>query len=345
MLNSIRENERDDIKFLLNLQGSIFSFNFIKILEKQLSYFIITNFKTENNFISEITLSYEIFGEPLHSAPIILVNHALTGNSSVSGKNGWWSNLIGKNKPVNTDKFTIICFNIPGNGYDGFFIKNYKNFTTKDIAKLFLLGLNQLKISKLHTIIGGSIGGAIGWEMLALKNHLTDHFIPIATDFKTTDWLHSQCLIQEFLLNQNDKPLQKARIHAMLCYRTPQSLNERFQNEKDTEKGISKSQDWLEYHGKALNERFSLKSYRLMNHLLKTINADFHHIQNTSTSIHLVSVDSDLFFPAFEIRKTFHNIKQYKENVFYHEIKSIHGHDAFLIEYEQLQQIINKIIE
>lgn len=313
-------------------------------MKAQLSHLTINNFKTENNFVSDISLSYEIFGKPLHSAPIILINHALTGNSSVAGENGWWNNLIGKNKPIDTEKFTIICFNIPGNGYDGFFIEQYQNFTTKDIAKLFLLGLEKLQISTLHTLIGGSIGGAIGWEMMALDHHLAELFIPIATDFKTTDWLHAQCLIQDFLLNQNDEPLQQARIHAMLCYRTPQSLNERFKNEKHDTKAILKSQDWLEYHGKALNERFSLKSYRLMNHLLKTINADFESIQKSSANIHLVGVDSDLFFPAFEIKNSFEQLKIKKEQVFYHEIISIHGHDAFLMEYEQLQNIISKII-
>ena len=43
-------------------------------------------------------LSYQLFGCPLHTAPIVLVNHALTGNSNVSGENGWWSSLIGPKK-------------------------------------------------------------------------------------------------------------------------------------------------------------------------------------------------------------------------------------------------------
>lgn len=88
----------------------------------------------------EIPLSYQVFGQPLHSAPIVLVNHALTGNSNVAGEQGWWKTLIGKGKPIDTDKFTILCFNIPGNGYDDFFIDNYKDFTTRDIAEFFNVG-------------------------------------------------------------------------------------------------------------------------------------------------------------------------------------------------------------
>ena len=197
-------------------------------MKNPLQHIILNRFKLNSGKILDINLSYQIFGQELFSAPIILINHALTGNSDVAGENGWWKTLIGENKTIDTNKFTIICFNIPGNGFDGFFIDDYENFTAKDIASIFIKGLHELKVEKLFALIGGSIGGSIGWEMLSIKNDLADKFIPIATDFKTSDWLHSQCLVQKFLLESEDKPLEKARIHAMLCYRTPESLNVRF---------------------------------------------------------------------------------------------------------------------
>lgn len=289
-------------------------------------------------------MSYQLFGKDLHSAPIVLVNHALTGNSNVAGENGWWNSIIGENKIIDTNTFSVICFNIPGNGFDGNLIENYQDFKPKDIANIFLKGLSFLNISKLHTLIGGSLGGAIGWEMLAINTDLAENFIPVACDYKTSDWLHAQCLVQQFLLDHPIQPLQKARVHAMLCYRTPASLNERFKNEIHPEKKILNSHDWLNYHGEKLNERFSLDAYRLMNHLLMTINTDEKKLQNIKANIHLIGVDSDLFFPAFEMRKCQEFLKQKKSNIFYHEIKSIHGHDAFLMEYDQLNQILNTII-
>lgn len=292
----------------------------------------------------QIPLSYQLFGKELFSAPIILVNHALTGNSDVAGEKGWWKNLIGPDQVIDTDRYTVLCFNIPGNGYDDFFIDEYENFTASDIAGIFLKGLEILNINSLHAIIGGSLGGGIGWEMLVKNPELTEIFIPIACDFKTHDWLHAQCLVQKFLLNQNHEPLQKARIHAMLCYRTPESLNDRFKNRYNQGKQRLESEDWLIYHGNTLNERFSLKSYKLMNHLLMNINAEELKLKNIRAQIHLVSVDTDLFFPASEIRMCFHKLKENKEDVFYHEIKSIHGHDAFLMEYEQLNTIIKNIL-
>lgn len=294
--------------------------------------------------ILDIDLSYQIFGPPLHSAPIILVNHALTGNSNITGENGWWNSLIGEDKIIDTTIYSVICFNIPGNGFDGNLIDEENIFTTKDVANFFLKGLEFLNITKLHTLIGGSIGGAIGWEMLATKSDLANNFIPIACDFKTSDWLHAQCLVQQFLLEQKEEPLQKARLHAMLCYRTPESLNHRFKNEFDTEKQIRKSHDWLNFHGKSLSERFSLSSYRLMNNLLMSINADPEKLQDIKANIHLIGVDSDLFFPAFEMKNCYEFLKSNKQNVFYHEIKSIHGHDAFLMEYDQLNYLLKNIL-
>ncbi len=291
-----------------------------------------------------IPLSYQFFGKELFSAPVILVNHALTGNSDVAGEKGWWKKLIGDNQVIDTNQYTVLCFNIPGNGYDDFFIEDYEDFTVSDVADIFLKGLEILNIKKLYAVIGGSLGGGIGWEMLTKNPGLAEIFIPIACDYKTHDWLHAQCLVQKFLLHQNDEPLQKARIHAMLCYRTPESLNDRFQNTYNKEKQRLESEDWLIYHGNALNERFSLSSYQLMNQLLMNINAGESQLEQIEAHIHLIAIDTDLFFPASEIRMCFEKLKKNKNDVFYHEIRSIHGHDAFLMEYEQLNTIIKNIL-
>ena len=312
-------------------------------MKNELQHINLNNFTTKNGKFLDIPLSYQLFGKELYSAPIVLINHALTGNSDVAGENGWWKSLVGDGKIIDTNRFTIISFNIPGNGFDGFFIDNYEDFTAQDIASIFIEGLKKLKIEKLFALVGGSVGGSIGWEMLTLQNNLAEKFIPIATDFKTSDWLHSQCLVQKFLLESEEKPLEKARVHAMLCYRTPESLNLRFNREMDSEKQILKSHDWLNFHGNRLNERFSLKAYKLVNHLLMNISGKENELENINAEIHLVSVDSDLFYPAFEIKNTYQFLQNKNKNVQYHEINSIHGHDAFLMEYEQLNTILKPI--
>ncbi|WP_190811234.1 bifunctional aspartate kinase/homoserine dehydrogenase I [Flagellimonas sp. S3867] len=311
----------------------------------------IKNFTTINGVLQDFQLSYQIFGKELHTAPIVLVNHALTGNSNVTGDSGWWSEIIGKNKSIDTDKYTILAFNIPGNGYDGFVIDNYKDFVAGDIARLFLQGLQRLKVDRLYAIIGGSLGGGIAWEMTALNPKITEHLIPVASDWKSTDWLIANCQIQEQFLINSKQPVHDARMHAMLCYRTPESFKERFQRSTNEELQVFNVESWLMHHGKKLQERFQLSAYKLMNQLLRTIDItregdeSFKALQESDTKIHIIGVNSDLFFTAEENKETFRRLALVNTNVTYGEVQSLHGHDAFLMEFEQLEKLLEPVFQ
>ncbi len=308
----------------------------------------IINFVLENKKQRPlIPLFYQVFGQPIGNAPVVVVNHALTGNSNVTGENGWWNDLIGENKTIDTNYFTVLAFNIPGNGFDRNdenLIENYKDYTIKDIANLFWNGIYELKIEKLFAVIGGSLGGAIAWEMANLHRSKIENLIPIATDFKSTDWVIANVLVQDNFLNNSSKPIEDARIHAMLFYRTPESFSQKFNRKKQT-KNQFQIESWLENHGEKLKKRFQLSAYKLMNHLLKTIDVSFENVSKIESNIHLISVDTDYLFTANEIKNTFKNLQPFKENVFYYEIKSIHGHDAFLIEFEQLNAFLKPIFK
>ena len=319
--------------------------------EKMLEKIDLFNFDLENGSRrTHIPLFYQTFGKPIGTAPVVVVNHALTGNSNVTGENGWWNDLIGENKIIDTDYFTVIAFNIPGNGFDGNFenlIINYQEFTIRDIARIFWEGLFSLKIKTIFSVIGGSLGGAVAWEMTILQPNGVENLIPIATDWKATDWVIANVLIQDSILNNSNNPIADARLHAMLLYRTPKSINNRFQREKFNNK--FQIENWLQNHGIKLKNRFTLSAYKLMNHLLKT--NDITRNRNNfltigkeiKSNIHLIAVDSDYFFIADENRETYQQLKTIIDTVFYHEINSVHGHDAFLIEFDQLSQILSPI--
>ncbi|MEN2489257.1 alpha/beta fold hydrolase [Flavobacterium sp. B11] len=313
---------------------------------------IIQDFITESDATyHSIPLSFTLAGQPLHSAPIVLVNHALTGNSQVTGESGWWNDLIGEGKTIDTAVYTILSFDVPGNGNDSFLIDNYLDFTARDIARIFIEGVKTLNIEKLFAVIGGSVGGGIAWEILALAPNITENLIPIASDWKSTDWLIANCFLQEQILNNSSKPIEDARIHAMLCYRSPESFKEKFQRTINQDLLIFNIESWLAHHGKKLQKRFQLSSYKLMNQLLKTIDItrnseSFENLMSkTKASIHIVGINSDLFFTAKENVETYEELKKFKDNVFYSEIDSVHGHDAFLIEYKQLDHLLADIFK
>lgn len=313
---------------------------------------LIKNYRLSGGKVHDFKLTYQVFGKSLFSAPVVLVNHALTGNSEVAGKNGWWKSLIGEQNTIDLRYFTVLAFNIPGNAYDEnpeFVWENYAELTTQIIADLFWKGLRQIGIHQLFAVIGGSLGGAIAWEMAFLQPHSILHLIPIAATWKSSDWLIGNVLVQERILNHSTHPVEDARIHAMLTYRTPISLAHRFDgkwNEKEVQFEV---ESWLKYHGNRLKNRMSLPTYKLMNHLLKTIGVGMNQsqilrlVKNWRGTIHLIAINTDVLFPNQE-QKTIYHLLQYKGvKVEYNEIISIHGHDAFLIEYKQLGALLSPL--
>lgn len=319
---------------------------------RHLQEITIANHTLPNGSTHTFHFTYQVEGQPLHSAPIVLVNHALTGNSEVAGDNGWWNSLVGYDKVIDLNRYTVIAFDIPGNGYnkeEAHLIEDYKAITTKVVAEVFWKALDRLHIDHLYAIIGGSLGGSIAWEMTFIRPQAVDHLIPIATSCKASDWLIGNALIQDSILNNSSQPIEDARMHAMLLYRTPASLQQKFANGYKESESQYAIESWLKYHGQTLNGRFSLQAYKLMNHLLKTIGQKVTEEslktfgQHTSAKIHCIAVDTDYMFTKAEQEYTVALLKDYCKHITYLEIQSIHGHDAFLIEYEQLNNLLKPL--
>ena len=206
-------------------------------MKNNLKYITLENFTTESGyFYPKFELSYQVFGQELKTAPTVLVNHALTGNSNVAGENGWWNSIIGLGKVIDTNTYTVIGFNVPGNGYDenhDNFIENFEDFTARDIARLFGLGLELIGVTKLFAAIGGSLGGGIAWEIAVLYPNLIENLIPVASDWKASDWILAHNKTQLQILSNSSKPVHDARMMAMLFYRTADSFKQKFNRTKN----------------------------------------------------------------------------------------------------------------
>ena len=203
----------------------------------------IHNFTTASgSYYNEIELHYQHFGRDYNDAPVILINHSLTGDANVAGSSGWWNEIVVPNLTIDTNKYAILGFNIPGNGVNNYLLENYQDFHAGDIAEIFYQGLKFLGVQQLFALIGGSIGGGIAWEMAALYPSITRNLIPVAADWKASDWIIANTFLQRRLLENSNDPLRDARIHAMLTYRTPASFTERFNRTKNFENKRSGAQ-------------------------------------------------------------------------------------------------------
>lgn len=322
-------------------------------MEENLKYITIRDFTTESgDLIEAYTLSYQLFGQTLNGSPIVLVNHALTGNSTIIGEGGWFNGLCGENKLIDTNKFSIIAFDIPGNGYSDnpdAILEKHDLFTARDVARLFGNALYQLNIKQLHVATGGSLGGGIAWEMACLYPNLIENLIPMACDWRSNDWIIANNRVQQQILENSRKPLQDVRMFSMLFFRTPQSFSSKFNRSINEDLGIYNVESWLLHHGKKLEGRFLLQSYKTMIHLLNSIDVsrgrkDFPHaINGLQSRITLLGIEGDLLFPPEMIRESLPSLRSSGVEACYREINTPHGHDAFLIEFDQMNELLSDI--
>jgi homoserine O-acetyltransferase/O-succinyltransferase len=320
---------------------------------KALPFILLENFITHTDFIVEkIKIFYEVFGdESLLEKNGVLVCHALTGDSHVTGESGWWKDFVGQEKTIDTNKNPVIAFNIPGNGYYDLqenIITNYQDFNVRDMAKLMLLALEKMGISKLHSVIGGSLGGGIAWELIAQAPTLFEKAIIIGAHYESTDWVIGHNHIQLEILKNNHKPLEIARMMAMMFYRTPESFESKFYRKRNLD-GIFEIESYLNYQGEKLKNRYNINAYRLMTHLLSGIDiiegrdSLENAVKNIKSKVILVGIENDYLFQKEYNKDSIACLHSFGLNVEYRELLSIHGHDAFLIEIEKMNELLHDL--
>ncbi|MDD8018109.1 MAG: homoserine O-acetyltransferase [Bacteroidota bacterium] len=341
--------------------------------------------------LSPVHVAFETYGE-LNSAGdnAILVCHALTGSahaaeySSEDSKSaGWWHTAIGEGKALDTRKYFVISSNFLGGCYGttGSISENPKTgkpyglsfpqMTVRDMVKVQKALITYLGVTKLKTIIGGSLGGMQVLEWPLMYPDLVESIVPIATAAKHSPWaiglntIARQAIMNDpdwksgnyYAFGQPQKGFSLARQIAMLSYRSDVSFQQRFQRERIKDNLDSKNYnfDWsnlfqvesyLYYQGKKLVDRFDANTYiyitRAMD--LHDVTLDRGSIEDVLGSITVpslsVGIDSDILYPVHEQKEIASRIP----NSTYAEITSPHGHDAFLIEYDQLSMMLKKFL-
>lgn len=154
--------------------------------------------------LGPITLAYEVFGRLNETkSNVVMVFHALSGNSHAGGyysekdeKPGWWNNMVGPGKGIDTDKYCVICSNIIGSCYGSTgpssldpkkgkpYGLNFPLFTIADMVKAQKRLIDHLGIKQLLCLIGGSIGGMQAIEWAVSYPEMVQSVIPIASTCK-----------------------------------------------------------------------------------------------------------------------------------------------------------------
>ncbi|MDR1054956.1 MAG: homoserine O-acetyltransferase [Prevotellaceae bacterium] len=293
---------------------------------------------------------------------VIWVCHALTANSDPSD---WWKGMVGEGKFYNPAEHFIICANIIGSCYgttgplsvnpggNEAYYNNFPLITIRDMVKVHEVLRLHLGIKHIHTLIGSSIGAFQALEWSIIQPDIFDYMIFIASGCKVSPWFTAFNESQRaairtdrtFFSRQPDGGLQGmevARSIALLSYRSYSGYNSTQQEEDTDFIEAVKASSYQRYQGEKLGRRFNAYSYYSL-----TRSIDSHNVGRGREGIKkalaqvkaytlLIAISSDILFPPEEMEFMHRHLLKSD----YCCIHSAFGHDGFLIEYRQLQQVI-----
>jgi len=296
---------------------------------------------------------------------VIVICHALTANSD---PDDWWHGLFGKGDIFDWDKYFIICANNLGSPYgtsspnqinpktEQRYGTDFPFFTIRDTANLNIKLLEHFKINKVKLLIGGSCGGNISQE-IAYRLDNIENMALLCCSARETPWAIAIHEAQRAVLkadhsfkeNREDAGqagLKACRSVALPMYRTPASFNLR-QKEIELDKvNDFRAASYIDYQGSKFVDRFNAHCYYSLLNTLDTHNIGRGRkslesaLSKISTNTVVIGFDTDLLIPKVEQQF----LAKYIPNAEYFEIKTMFGHDAFLIENDDIRKSIRSKI-
>ncbi len=328
-------------------------------------YSHLLGFVTESGFrFTQLDVAWKSWGR-LNEARdnVVVICHALTGHANAEE---WFSGLFTENSILNPDEQFIICMNVPGSCYGSTSPQSvnpetgrrygsaFPVLTIRDVVRAQQLVLDHMRVKQIQLVIGGSMGGMQALEFAAMDKRVQSAAV-IAAGARHEAWAigiseaQRQAIYADSRWKGGDyapdeSPVQElsaARSMAMLTYRAPQQFSERFGRDQRDDQTFQ-VESYLRYQGGKLTQRFDPLSYVRLTQMMDTHDAGRGRggldkaLAAIQIPVLVVGIDSDLLYPVAEQRA----LAQKLPNSFYREIRSEYGHDAFLIEFRQLNNLL-----
>jgi homoserine O-acetyltransferase len=275
---------------------------------------------------------------------LVVVFHSLSASPDARGE--WWSDIIGPGKALDTDRFAVLCANLLGScfGTTGPATSSLRPFppvSLRDMVHLVRLLVDHLGVRRVQLATGGSLGGMLALEWAATYPELTASTVafaaPAALSAYSLGWNHLQ---RRAIQVAGTQGMEIARMAGMMVYRTPEEFADRFGRETD-EEGRFLMWTYLDHHGRRLAERFDPASYLVM--LDAIAGHDVGRGRGGSAAalraargrVVGVGIPSDRIYLDEEIREWAR-----EAGCEHRALRSSHGHDAFLLEPEQVGAIL-----
>lgn len=318
--------------------------------ERQLRTQHLASFELESGeVLTDVVQAYHLDGElNAERDNLVVVFHALTGSADAVG--GWWSEVFGPGKPIDTGRHAVLCANLLGSCYGTTYAgdgpdRPRPRITPRDMARLVRLLVEELGVESVALAAGGSLGGMVALEWAAcfpeLSRAVAVFAAPAAHTASAIAWNHIQRTAIEM---GGDQGMALARMIAMMTYRTAGEFQQRFGREHD-ESGFAMA-SYLDYQGEKLVRRFSQRTYLTLSEAM-----DAHDVGRGRGGVAAalrpfrgrlvgVGIPGDLLYSAGDVRRWTD-----ASGAEYREIRSIRGHDAFLLEPDQVGRILTEALE
>ena len=331
-----------------------------KIVSRWLGRFVLES----GAILPDLMVAYRHDGVPIGEGRQVLVVHALTGSADAAGD--WWAPLIGPGQVLDTDKYGVICMNLLGGRYgtSGPVSRNpvtgrpygraFPRVTVRDQARAQWRLLDALGIGKLALAVGGSVGGMVALEVALERPGEISRVVPIAAPARIGQLALGWDSIQlEILDKLGLEGLDLARQLAMTTYRGEIDFEQRFAGRVEPD-GTPSIVSYLRHQGRKLLERFDEDTYRTLVWAMDTHDigrgrgGDVTALQRLAaygTRLTGVGIESDILFGTNQVREMVEAASAAGMDAVYREIHSIKGHDAFLVEWDQLATLLAEALK
>ena len=309
--------------------------------------------------------------------------HAAGYLSSDPKSAGWWDSFIGDGKALDTRKYFVVCSNFLGGCYGTTgpvslnpitgrpYGTSFPQMTIRDMVRVQKALIDFLGVIQVRTVIGGSLGGMQALEWGVMFPGVVRSMIPIATASAHSPWcIGLNDIARQAIMNdperrngdyyghgQPERGLSLARQVAMVSYRSDVSFLDRFRRDKINSNGsgarsrfdstnLFQIESYLHYQGKKLVDRFDANTYIYISRAMDLHDVGYgrKNVEDVLSSVNVpvlcVGIDSDILYPVHEQKKLASQLPRAR----YREITSPFGHDAFLIEFEQLGRFVREFL-
>jgi homoserine O-acetyltransferase/O-succinyltransferase len=313
--------------------------------------------------VPDLVVAYRHDGVPVGEGRQILVVHALTGSADAAGD--WWAPIIGPGEALDTNKYGIICLNLLGSRYGTSgptsrnpetgraWGKTFPHVTVRDMARAQWRLLDALGISKLAVAVGGSLGGMVAQEVALERPGEVNRVVSIAAPSRIGQLAVGWDAIQLDIIDKlGMEGLELARQLAMTTYRSELDFELRFADRAEQD-GTPAVVSYLRHQGRKLLERFDPDTYRTLVRAMDThdigrgrggVVEALRRLAVYGTRLTGVGIEGDILYGTNQVRAMVDDAASAGLDATYREIRSTKGHDAFLVEWEQLTAIVGEAL-